>query len=1029
MITEESKEDDKPKEHEYVLLDTSNNILGIKCGERVSKMLAHYISKYTLSNFGSNKDIVSIIHYWMPQNKMTYDCYYIVKNIIYSILNKCPEILSFFKLLDLDINVDIFYNDSETLRKNYTEIFIRFMKKLKELKLDYNIVIFISQADCAYIRNNLTNFFFLLRQSINYFPPYIKFIMTFTGESIIDLDEISRILILNGSMSEENKNDLQFLSKALFDKYSLACFDQIKLASGITKEDVIAKWDNDFEKILDYIEMKTLGVDEEQILNKYDINLATYVSGIDNSAKDPTKYINIIRILSHLKMPISIDALAAFCDMDESTLLDTIRTDLKSIVWLFHKRSSLHENQTEEDKYNDYLNNDDTTYAVIQSINYFEYENPVEVHNDIVRSLRRNQSLTHYALFCAFYHISEWDDDYTKDYLEEDQTRVEKNTISSKDDILADNTEDKIGDTTFFDLYERLFKSKVVYEYIKYHRSFEFLINEIGYIICSHQTDIIEKERSQLLNFRNMLYLIEHTIKDEKLTYPDFWSQIRGRLIGEEEKSLMYKLRLDITNERQTYFKGFQNSLRENAKIETILKFPFSVNKTWMFADQRRVAVFCDSGLIYICGIDYEVISVISNEFPTIEWCQYFWSKYFTQPPQNEGEQEEELEEEFLFTGGDDPYIRKWDVNSQREVASYKCHKTNCSTMIIWNEYFLSTGDDKRLVLFNIEKEKIVNVYKKDGIKCIKVLDNVEDKEATKILISTIDGFLELLDLDLCLISSLSVSNPNEVIVSLINHSLSEFLSFTKDGQITVYDQDTLNVIKEESILNLKSDDYLDLILIRSKEYILFTLEKQKMDFYTCAAFKKTDSWDYFFDYDLHFCDQNYEGSKIIICDKGGYVTLFNFLRNADPNSKGMQLSCNRRNDPVSWLEVTHGLDQDKIISCSNDRDLRIWRKEDGAFIKKYDLSSFTTDPITSMRLGKDQNMLFLGSKDMNVYLIDVGRGKLWVVYEGHWNKVNLIFTIPERDILITVSESNIKVWDLEYDECIKNMNDHESNI
>lgn len=63
MITEESKEDDKPKEHEYVLLDTSNNILGIKCGERVSKMLAHYISKYTLSNFGSNKDIVSIIHY------------------------------------------------------------------------------------------------------------------------------------------------------------------------------------------------------------------------------------------------------------------------------------------------------------------------------------------------------------------------------------------------------------------------------------------------------------------------------------------------------------------------------------------------------------------------------------------------------------------------------------------------------------------------------------------------------------------------------------------------------------------------------------------------------------------------------------------------------------------------------------------------------------------------------------------------------------------------------------------------------
>jgi hypothetical protein len=27
------------------------------------------------------------------------------------------------------------------------------------------------------------------------------------------------------------------------------------------------------------------------------------------------------------------------------------------------------------------------------------------------------------------------------------------------------------------------------------------------------------------------------------------------------------------------------------------------------------------------------------------------------------------------------------------------------------------------------------------------------------------------------------------------------------------------------------------------------------------------------------------------------------------------------------------------------------------------------------------------------------------------------------------VSESNIKVWDLEYDECIKNMNEHNSAI
>lgn len=63
------------------------------------------------------------------------------------------------------------------------------------------------------------------------------------------------------------------------------------------------------------------------------------------------------------------------------------------------------------------------------------------------------------------------------------------------------------------------------------------------------------------------------------------------------------------------------------------------------------------------------------------------------------------------------------------------------------------------------------------------------------------------------------------------------------------------------------------------------------------------------------------------------------------------------------------------------------------------------------------------------MYLIDIGKGKLCVVYEGHWNKVSLIYTFSDKDILITISESNVKVWDLEYDECIKNMNDHSSSI
>ncbi len=92
----------------------------------------------------------------------------------------------------------------------------------------------------------------------------------------------------------------------------------------------------------------------------------------------------------------------------------------------------------------------------------------------------------------------------------------------------------------------------------------------------------------------------------------------------------------------------------------------------------------------------------------------------------------------------------------------------------------------------------------------------------------------------------------------------------------------TLQESKTGSIFNLKSEDYIDLILIKSREFFLFTLEKQKLEFYSASAFKKTDSWDYFFERDLICCDKNKEGSKIFVSDKSGFTVMFNFLKHLD---------------------------------------------------------------------------------------------------------------------------------------------------
>jgi len=119
-------------------------------------------------------------------------------------------------------------------------------------------------------------------------------------------------------------------------------------------------------------------------------------------------------------------------------------------------------------------------------------------------------------------------------------------------------------------------------------------------------------------------------------------------------------------------------------------------------------------------------------------------------------------------------------------------------------------------------------------------------------------------------------------LLRIVNLPQNEFMCFTKEGQISVFNNANLDVTKTGSIFNLKSEDYIDIVLIKSREHFLFTIEKQKIEFYHASSFRRSDSWDYFFERDIVRCDKNKEGSKILISDKAGTVTLFNFLKHLE---------------------------------------------------------------------------------------------------------------------------------------------------
>ena len=79
------------------------------------------------------------------------------------------------------------------MQNEYPETIVKFFKVLKELRLDYNIGIFITGIENIFHSNKIDNFIYLLRSSSLYFPNFIKIILTMEKRPN-ELDKFTKIL-------------------------------------------------------------------------------------------------------------------------------------------------------------------------------------------------------------------------------------------------------------------------------------------------------------------------------------------------------------------------------------------------------------------------------------------------------------------------------------------------------------------------------------------------------------------------------------------------------------------------------------------------------------------------------------------------------------------------------------------------------------------------------------------------------------------------------------------------------------------
>lgn len=242
------------------------------------------------------------------------------------------------------------------------------------------------------------------------------------------------------------------------------------------------------------------------------------------------------------------------------------------------------------------------------------------------------------------------------------------------------------GVTKIFGLLDQLLSVKNIYKQILYYKSYNRFRQHLLYLI--HNPNVQQKEEQIfLMSFSNILCLIEQTISGEPLNFLDFCTQLRGRILGDPlSTKFTTEILLNLTSENIGYFRNFHHALRENPRIDTILKMPgCTVLRVKFFADKKRVAVSLSNGLILVYNtIDYVIQKTLINKFAINDSLKL-------------------IEDKYLITAGIDDKIRLWNIDTEKVISKLHVHEYSTIFMLVHKESIFSYGFDMKLSKFNFK--------------------------------------------------------------------------------------------------------------------------------------------------------------------------------------------------------------------------------------------------------------------------------------------------------------------------------------
>jgi WD40 repeat protein len=218
----------------------------------------------------------------------------------------------------------------------------------------------------------------------------------------------------------------------------------------------------------------------------------------------------------------------------------------------------------------------------------------------------------------------------------------------------------------------------------------------------------------------------------------DFCTQFKGRVLGDAAANDIPDLKFDemvknSNNPDICYFENFHHALRENPRIDLIIKMPgCQILSLKFFSDKKKIIVSLSNGMMLLIDSSTNIV-----EKTFVSKCAII-------------DKIKVIDDRYLLCAGIDSKVRIWNIEKQQHVSKFQLHKYCVVHMVSHKEYIYSYGYDKVLMKYNfMSKNKECWIEVQSHISCLKLIKTDDGRIPIKIVASFSDGDVCLYDLDL----------------------------------------------------------------------------------------------------------------------------------------------------------------------------------------------------------------------------------------------------------------------------------------